>query len=49
MLHNIMVFKLEIVKMLGFFFQTKPTITEMSDPVYLDKPWRKFPEFDAEV
>lgn len=49
MLHNIMMFKLEIVKMLGFFFQTKSTITEMSDPVYLDKPWRKFPEFDAEV
>lgn len=21
----------------------------MSDPVYLDKPWRKFPEFDAET
>lgn len=43
-----MMFKLEIYKHTRFF-QTKPTITEMSDPVYLDKPWRKFPEFDAEV
>lgn len=44
MWHSVMIFKLKIK-----FFKTETTTTEMSDPLYLDKPWRKFPEFNAEV